>query len=368
MYYLRAKVEVPMKVAAVFTALSLFILAGCTADGRWTPPDEIRDQLQAIIGGQPTEAWPAVGAYAINGGHNGMCTAVLVAPDMVLTAAHCVLDSGNGDTFIMAPDLDDAYLSDRHDVAEAIMHPGYDGQAKHPHDVALLRLSESIEDVDFIPVYTGDVDSNWSGTWLHYVGYGANTYYGGPGAGLKRETDLQISWVASHEFSTYAVDTNYCSGDSGGPGFVELEDRWYVAGVVSSVYALEHGEDTCAGGGWSMRVDAEVGFLDDHYDPEIEPDNWYQPPETEADDDDDSAAADDDDSSTGDDDDSADAGPEPFDEEGGDGCQCGVAGLDSWPAQASSLLFLAGTVLAIARRRRRVVAAVRDPGAPAPNI
>jgi V8-like Glu-specific endopeptidase len=313
-------------------------MSGCSTETPWDPPDEIREQLQGILGGEETEHWPAVGAYAIDGGHNGMCTAVLVAPDWVLTAAHCAEDAGDGDTFIMAPNLDTANLGDLHGVAEAFPHPGYDGHSQHPHDIALLRLQDPIEDVDFIPVNGQDADS-WTGTSLHYVGYGANTYFGGPGAGLKRETDIQISWVTSHEFATYTLDTNYCSGDSGGPGFVELEGRWYVAGVVSSVYAKQNGQDMCEGGGWSMRVDAELGFMDDHYDVEIEPENWYQAP-GEGDDDDDSAAAgDDDDSAAGDDDDSAI--PEPTDDDDDDGCQCLSAGRATAPLGVTAALLLA---------------------------
>ena len=325
------------KVAVPFVLLTC--AGGCSTDPPWDPPDEIREQLQGIIGGLQTDAWPAVGAYSIDGGWAGMCTAVLVAPDMVLTAAHCAADSGDADRFVMAPDLDDANLSDVHRVAEVMVHPQYNGHGKHPHDVALLRLVEDVEDVDFIPVNALDLDSDWPGTWLHYVGYGANTFFGGPGAGLKRETDLQVAWLTSHEFSTYAMDTNYCSGDSGGPGFVEIDGRWYVAAVVSSVYALDDSEDMCAGGGWSMRVDAETWFLDEHYDTGLEPDNWYQPPGSDVGDDDDSAAADDDDSAAADDDTDDDVS----DDDGeGDGCQCLSAGQRPASGGLVALLLLLG--------------------------
>ncbi len=325
--------------------LALAVLSGCSGTDTWDPPDEVREQLQAILGGEPTEHWPAVGVYNIDGGYGGMCTAALVAPDMVLTAAHCAADSTEDDNFITVSQLSEAIWSDVHAVAEAIPHPNYNGNAQHPHDIALLRLVDPIEDIDFIPVYTGDA-TDWAGTWLHYVGFGANTYFGGPGAGLKRETDLQIAWASDYEFSTYAMDSNYCSGDSGGPGFIDVAGRWYVAGVVSSVYALDQGEDMCEGGGWSMRVDAEIGFLDNHYDTHIEPDEWYQWPDAPGDDDD-SAAGDDDDSAAGDDDDDDSA---PIGDDDEDGCECALPAGSGSGLPAS--VFLLAAIAALATRRR----------------
>jgi MYXO-CTERM domain-containing protein len=313
-----------METRAGIVAILLGVMAGCAPQEPWDPPPEMLEQLRGIIGGQPTEDWPAVGAYAIDGGYGGMCTGTLVAPDIVLTAAHCAEGAGDRDSFILAADIENAYLSDLRSVDEAMVHPGYDGDAYHTHDIALLRLSQEQDDLDFIPVYTGDMDESWHGTWFHFVGYGSNTYYGGPGSGLKRETDVEVYEVYSHEVATYTEGTNTCSGDSGGPAFVDIDGRWYVAAVVSAGFALEQGQDSCSGGGWNMRTDAEIGFLDDHYDPYQEPEHWYQPGESTADDDD--SEGDDDDVSEGDDDDEQ---PEPGsgyfdddDDDGSDGCAC----------------------------------------------
>lgn len=328
-----------METRARIVAILLGVMAGCAPDEPWEPPGEIHEQFHGIIGGQPTEDWPAVGAYAIDGGYGGMCTGTLVAPDIVLTAAHCAEGAGDNDSFILAADIDNAYLSDLRSVSEVMVHPGYDGDAYHTHDVALLRLSQEQDDLDFIPVYTGDMDASWQGTWLHFVGYGSNTYYGGPGAGLKRETDVEVYEVYSHEVATYTEDTNTCSGDSGGPAFVDIDGRWYVAAVVSAGFALEQGQDSCSGGGWNMRTDAEIGFFDDHYDPYQEPENWYQPPEPGTDDDDDEPADDDE----GDDDvEPPDPGSGYFDDDdddGAEGCACASAGRS--PGSFAALFLVA---------------------------
>ena len=144
---------------------------------------------------------------------------------------------------------------------------------------------------------------------------------------------------------------------AGGPGFIEVAGRWYVAGVVSSVYALDQDEDMCEGGGWSMRVDAEVSFLDDHYDTSLEPDEWYQPPGGDEGDDDDSAAGDDDDSAAADDDDDSaaaddddDSAADDDDDGESDGCECTLPS-ESGSRVPAALFGLVAIVAVVTRRR-----------------
>ncbi|MBT3305960.1 MAG: hypothetical protein HN377_05690, partial [Alphaproteobacteria bacterium] len=85
-----------------------------------------------------------------------------------------------------------------------------------------------------------------------------------------RETDIQVYEYYNYEYVHYTVGTNTCSGDSGGPGLVDLDGDWYVAGVNSSVFS-QSGDPCTNGGGNEMRVDAELSFLDDYFDP-------YEPP------------------------------------------------------------------------------------------
>ena len=42
------------------------------------------------------QIWPAVGRLTLDGGQ-GFCTASLIAPDIILTAAHCLYDEKTGD-------------------------------------------------------------------------------------------------------------------------------------------------------------------------------------------------------------------------------------------------------------------------------
>ena len=318
-------------------ALLLFLVSlinGCMYEEFLDPadlPEEIQMLGQGIVGGTNTSQWPAVGAYLIDQGYGGMCTATLVTNEWLLTAAHCVDQSGM-DYFYIGDNVNTGGGSDFHRIAEVFPHPSYNPNSYHPHDIAVMRLQSPINDVTPIPINTESMNS-WSGTWLHYVGFGSNSSYSGPGAGEKRETDIQIYEVYSYEYMHYTPNTNTCSGDSGGPGLVDLDGRWYVAGVNSSVGATQNGGDPCSGYGFEMRPDAELNFIDDYFDP-------YEVPTDDDDDDDDDNGDDDDDLPV------ISELPEPFVEDDygqPEGCACTGA-----RANHTGHVATAGTVLIVA--------------------
>ena len=306
--------------------VALLFLLGCNATGLFA---EQPVQLgQNIIGGTETAEWPAVGMYAINGGYGGTCTATLVRPDVLLTAGHCADGAGEYEYWSNAAQpWGDGQAVWVH-ATEVVMHPQYEvGGSWYAHDMALLLLDEPITEYDYIPVNTANIDYTWQEKWLHFVGYGSDEYYGGPGGGVKREVDVQIYDYYPETIFTYTEGKNTCTGDSGGPALVELDGHWYVAGVVSWGYAIGNNDDSCHGVGAQMRVDYELDFLSEYLDP-------YETPYPEADDDDDSAQE-----VTDDDTDEEDEG----------GCECAAVGSKPRSGQlATALLFMAGLAL---RRR-----------------
>jgi V8-like Glu-specific endopeptidase len=331
--------------------LSLFVLTSCSPYEPWDPPDELLESMPlGIVGGMSTSGWPAVGAYLINGGY-GLCTATLVDPEVLLTAAHCIDGAGPNDLFYVGGNINNASWNDLYEIDDAIDHPQYNPNSNNPHDVAVLLLRDPITDIEPIPVNTTAFTNQWIGDWFHYVGFGSNTTYSGGGAGQKREADIQVYDYYTYEYIHYSNSTNTCAGDSGGPGLVDLGGQWHVAGVNSSVFATEHGEDPCHGGGFEMRVDAELSFLDDYFDP-------YQ---GQTDDDD---ASDDDDDSDDDDNGDDDVGdddtippledlPEPnvsadYDQPQGCACDDSRATQSPWVVALTAALGL----WTVTRRRR----------------
>ena len=117
--------------------------------------------LQSLQTGEASKGWSAVGRLEI--GLKGFCTAALVAPDLVLTAAHCLFDRDSGARvdpaelqFLagMRNGRAEAYRA----VRRAVIHPDYrygggtSDSAAITVDIALLELDQPIRST-FIEPY-----------------------------------------------------------------------------------------------------------------------------------------------------------------------------------------------------------------------
>ncbi len=102
--------------------------------------------------------WEAVGRLNIAG--RNMCTGALIAPNLVLTAAHCLYDQKSGRAVRPASIIFEAGLNGRRvkaarTVAKVVVHPDYQflptGQSQIGHDIAVLRLDRPISSSQIQP-------------------------------------------------------------------------------------------------------------------------------------------------------------------------------------------------------------------------
>lgn len=260
-----------------FLVTAVAALSGsCSESATFSDPGDSRTRLHRVANGEPVDSESAV--FLVESSH-GLCSASLITPDLLLSAAHCLTgqfqDVRCAETPLgqalpaedfrvtRAPNLQVApvgpIFSDVADVHVLSPHADVCG-----HDVGLLRLKEPVSGLAPLPVAAPTLVA--VGNQYRVVGYGAG-HTGGTGERVRRtsawtqivctgeedcDTALLSASAGAPSLSTPHLEAGEwlgkdgaCPGDSGGPALVTTtgpnqQTREAILGVVS------RGTEDCA--------------------------------------------------------------------------------------------------------------------------
>ncbi|WP_437819891.1 S1 family peptidase [Sorangium sp. So ce1078] len=250
-----------MRKGIIFVAAA--ILSACTGEVDDLPLTDTDVASAAIIGGTIDEGDPAVAMLWISaaGQDTGdRCTASLIAPQVLLTAAHCVLpDKINGKTVTaFFGTYSDGEEGTWVNVVETHYDPEYDHTNKPAgHDVAVAILEEPVT-IQPLPYNRAPMTEDMVGDPVRLIGFGDDHEIWGFG-GVKHHVSTIVNTVTPTLLGLGDRDHHTCRGDSGGPALMDVNGVPTIVGVTS--FGASQAPSTCTEG-WDSRVDISLDFID----------------------------------------------------------------------------------------------------------
>jgi hypothetical protein len=196
----------------------------------------------AIVGGgAPSADGVGRNVVTIVGSRGNFCSGTMIAPNIALTAAHCV---PSGATYKIV-EYDAQRTPQLRDITQVATHPQFNLQTMLAHrataDVALLRVAVPIVAARQPPTLGTPLGGLSAGSRFAVAGIGVSVRGDGKSGGVVRAANL-IATGRPGTLQIRLVDPigegkseglGACTGDSGGPAFEDQQGRFVLIGVVS---------------------------------------------------------------------------------------------------------------------------------------
>lgn len=233
-----------------------------------------------IYGGEVVDScgWPSVVQLSTPGG--GSCSATLIHPLIVLTAAHCVADGVPSDV-----QFGESVTTGHQLVGTTVCRqgPGWNGATAQGQDYAYCRLDAPVTSIPIIPVAGGcEQTAIYPGARIMHVGFGVDE---NGETGRKKMLDTEIDAISGqNELISGDFDQVICNGDSGGPTFVYLDPAqggdgtWRVAAIHSWAQGADPVDPNCFNQAGSVLVSQAIDWIEQDSGIDITPctdgDTW----------------------------------------------------------------------------------------------